>query len=177
MLEGMNEPDEIWARQVSEALRKAKAAGRGDIAEYLLLKTANDAIRAASVDWLSDSAAAIAAESDSRNARISSEKENPHNFAFGNANLVGSRLSLRQGVRCLTIEAGWTRTPRDGFMRGGALACARISHFGIGKANEDLLLIRTGDSTNWFAVDKENKKTLFDSRNLRRHFEIFLDKV
>ena len=55
------------------------------------------------------------------------ENENPHNFRLRGANLVGSLLRVRQGVRCLTVEAGWTRTPNDGFMRGGALAIARIT--------------------------------------------------
>ncbi|HXG84680.1 MAG TPA: hypothetical protein VNI84_11695 [Pyrinomonadaceae bacterium] len=173
MLEAMNEPDEVWARKLDEALRKAKAAERGDVAEYLLLRTANDAIRRASVDWLLDSATVIAAESDRQNARITIEKENPHSFTAGHANLVGSRLTFRQGVRCLTIEAGWTRAPQDGFMRGGALARARLSHFGMSRNDEELLLVRDGDVTNWFAVDKENKRELFDSRNLQRHFAIF----
>ncbi|MDQ3322629.1 MAG: hypothetical protein M3525_09425, partial [Acidobacteriota bacterium] len=140
MLKAMNEPDEVWARKLDEALDKAKAAGRGDVAEYLLLKKENDAIRRVSVDWLLDSATAIAAEANRRNARITIENKNPHNFAVGHANLVGSRLILHQGVRCLTIEAGWTRQPQDGFMRGGALACARVSHFGMSGNDEELLL-------------------------------------
>jgi hypothetical protein len=62
-------------------------------------------------------------------------------------------------------------------MRGGALACARISHFGMSRENEELLLLRSEDSVNWFAVDKENKRIPFDSRNLQRHFQIFLGVV
>jgi len=177
MLEAMNETNEVWARKLNDALEKAKADGRGDVAEYILLKTSNDAIRAASVDWLLDSATAIANEANRQNGRVSIEKENPYNFAAGHANLVGSRLVFRQGVRCLTIEAGWTRAPRDGFMRGGALARARLSHFGMSRNDEDLLLVREGDQTNWFSVDKENRREPFDSRNLQRHFAIFLGEL
>jgi hypothetical protein len=177
MLKVMNELDDVWAQMISDAATKAQAAGRGDVAEYLLLKSTNDMIRAASVNWLLESAAAIAAEANLQNARIEIENQSPHNFAFGNSNLVGALVRFRQGVRCLSVEAGWTRTPGDGFMRGGALACARISHFGIGRENQELLLIRGDNAPNWFALDKENKRALFDSRNLQRHFQIFLDAV
>ena len=171
----MNELDKVWAQMINSALEKAAASGRGDVADYLSLKAANDAVRAAGVKWLFDSTLAIAAEANrNQNASIAIENENPHNFAAGNANLVGSLVRLRQTVRCMTIEAGWTRTANDGFMRGGALARARISHFGIGRANEELLLVRTDSLTNWFVVDKENKQSLFDSRNLQRHFTVFL---
>ncbi len=177
MLEAMNEPDEIWARKLDDALEKARAAGSGDVADYLRLKTANDAIRAAGVKWLFDSALAIVAEVNRRNAAVTVENENPHDFAFGNANIVGSLARLRQGIRCLTVEAGWTRSPHDGFMRGGALACARISHFGLSRNDEELLLVRAADTVDWFVVDKENRRQPFDSRNLERHFQIFLATI
>ncbi len=179
MLEVMNEPDEVWAKILNEAAARAKTNERGcDLADYLSLKAANDAVRAAGVEWLFDSAQAIASQFNREaNASIAIENENPHNFAFGNSNLVGSLLHLRQGIRCLTLEAGWTRTPNDGFMRGGALACARISHFGISRENEELVLVRQHNLINWFAVDAENKRNLFDSRNIQRHFQIFLDTI
>lgn len=174
MLKRMNELDEVWTRIINEARAKAEASGRGDVAEYLALKASNDAIRAASVKWLFDAALEIASQANREKASIAIENENPHSFAFGNANLVGSLARFRQGVRCLTVEAGWTRTPADGFMRGGALACARISHFGMSKANAEILLIGGENSPNWFAADKDGKRHLFDSKNLHRHFQIFL---
>jgi hypothetical protein len=177
MLEGMKEPDEAWAKILDEAAARAKANERGDVSEYLSLKAANDKIRTAGIKWLLDSSAAIAAQFNrEENASITIEEENPHDFAFGNANLVGSLLRLRQGVRCLTFEAGWTRTPNDGFMRGGALACARISHFGIAKANEELILVRADNLTNWFSVGKENNKNLFNANDIHHHFDVFLNK-
>ncbi len=173
----MNELDEVWTRMIGDALEKARASGRGDVAEYLELKTTNDTIRAASVKWLLDATLEIASFANQNDARITIENENPHQFSFGNANLAGSLIRFRQGVRCLTLEAGWTRTPNDGFMRGGALAGARISHFGISKHNAELLLIKSDDFPNWFLVDNDGKRTLFDSNNLQQHFRIFLDTV
>ena len=175
MLKEMNELDEVWARKLTEARQKAQAAGRADVAEYLELKASNDSVRQTSVKWLFDSATEIVSIANRSGASIMSENENPHSFVFGNANLVGSRLNFRQGVRCLTIEAGWTRTPNDGFMRGNALAAARISHFGMSKHNAELLLIRSDDAPKWFKVDTDGKRDFFDTESLHRHFQVFLD--
>ncbi len=175
MLKAMNELDEVWANMINEAIVKARTGGRGDVADYLALKASNDTIRSRSVKWLFDSILEIASQANRSNPNITIENENPHRFAIGNATMVGSLLRFRQGVRCLTIEAGWTRTPADGFMRGGALAAGRISHFGIGKANADLLLIRSGDLPEWFSVDHNSQKKMFSSDHLDEHFRVFLD--
>jgi hypothetical protein len=91
------------------------------------------------------------------------------------ATMVGSLLEFKFGIRRLSAEAGWTRTPQDGFMRGGALAFARLLHFGQAKYNAELILIRSADSApQWFAVDLAGKRTPFDSNDLREHFRIFL---
>ena len=173
----MNELDEVWTQMTNKALEKARGDGRGDVAEYLELKTTNDTIRAASIKWLLDATLEIASFANRNNAGITIENENPHQFSFKNANLIGSLVRFRQGVRCLTIEAGWTRTPNDGFMRGGALAAARISHFGISKHNSELLLVQLNNLPSWFSVDMDGKRTLFDSNNLQQHFRIFLDTI
>ena len=170
----MDELEEVWSKMLSEAAIKARNENRADVVEYLALKANNDQIRAASVKWLFDSLMEIAAEANRNQAGIVIEQENAHRFAFGNASLVGSLARFRQGVRCLTVEAGWTRTPADGFMRGGALACARITHFGISKQNEDLLLVANENAPGWISVDKNGKRAVFDSRNLQNHFRIFL---
>ena len=50
----MSELDEAWAAALSEAERRARLAGRKDVAEYLSLKNSNDLLRKAGVDWLVD---------------------------------------------------------------------------------------------------------------------------
>jgi hypothetical protein len=107
----MHELDEVWENLINEAIAGAKSSGRSDVADYLALKASNDAVRSASVKWLFDAAEEIAAEINRRNAGILMENQHPHRFSFGNANLVGTLAQFRQGVRCLTVEAGWTRTP------------------------------------------------------------------
>ncbi len=168
----MNELDEMWSKMLSQALENAKASGRHDVAEYLNLKAANDAIRQASVRWLFDTLLEIAGDANRTNLTVSIEREDTHNFAYRGANLVGSLIRFRHGVRCLTVEAGWTRTPADGFMRGGALAFARLTHMGMPKANAELWLIRSEESPIWQVMLEEKGVQIFRSESLRDHFRI-----
>lgn len=170
----MNELDEVWSEMLASAIANAEASGRRDVADYLSLKATNDAIRQTSVKWLLDSFIELTGEAHRRNPRITTEHENPHNFRFAGANIVGSMLRVRHGVRCLTVEAGWTRTPGDGFMRGGALAFARISHFGMPRSNTDLMLTRFEDAPQWFAMPDEDNRVSFHLEDLIEHFRIFL---
>ena len=167
----MYELDEVWSKKLEEAIRRAEAGGRRDIAEYLTLKATNDAVRQTAVQWLFGALLEIAAA----HPQIVTENVNPHRFALSGATMVGSAIRLRHGVRCLTVEAGWTRTPTDGFMRGGALAAARIAHFGMAKENAELfLLAREANAPNWFAAAPNGARRPFHSIDLNHHFEIFL---
>lgn len=171
----MNELNEFWANSIDEAINRARAEGRADVADYLSLKATNDEIRAASCRWLFESLLEIAHEKMRDGLNLKIENENPYRFEMNKATMVGSLLEFSLGIRRLTAEAGWTRTPQDGFMRGGALAFARLVHFGQAKHNAELILIRVTDSApQWFAVDRAGQRTPFDSNTLREHFRIFL---
>jgi hypothetical protein len=43
----MNELDQLWSEKLSTAIDNARKTGRGDLADYLELKAANDAVRQA----------------------------------------------------------------------------------------------------------------------------------
>jgi hypothetical protein len=116
----------------------------------------------------------IAEHANRKNAGIAVETADPHRFSLGHATLSGSLLKFRQGVRSLTVEAGWTRAPGDGFMRGNALAAARITHFGISKANVELHLLKFEDRPQWFVVADERRRVSFELAVLIKHFRIFL---
>jgi hypothetical protein len=171
----MEELDEVWTNFLNEAAVRVKSNERSDVAEYLELKTTNDFLRSTSVQWLFESVAEIASEANRRNANLTFEKKHPHEFTIGNANLVGWLVRFRQGVRCLSFEAGWTRTPSDGFMRGGALAVGRVTHFGMARQNVELNLLKIENAPVWFATDQNGKRTEFHSNHLQNHFRIFLD--
>ena len=171
----MNELDEVWLQMMEKAVAGAQAAGRTDVADYLALKANNDSIRSTSCQWLFDSFLELSEEVNRKGIRLEIENESPHRFTVGHSTMVGALLRFRYGIRCLTVETGWTRTPADGFMRGGALAQARISHFGMSKSNAELLLLRQNqDAPYWVSIDKEGAKTIFAFNNLREHFQVFI---
>ena len=170
----MNELDEVWQQDLKDAIRRAKAEGRSDVTEYLSLKSTNDAIRRNSVKWLFETVLDIVFAFNRHGAKIKIEQKEKHQFNYHGATLTGSRLKLQQGIRCLTFEAGWTQGPRDGFMRNGALAFARITHFGFAKENAELALHPFENVPQWFIIADEKNRLSFDVRSLQRHFEVFL---
>lgn len=174
MLKSMNEPDAVWSELLAGAMEKAKAAGRPDIEEYLSLRAGNDALRNAGVEWLTQTMTQIAEEAARRSSSsFTVDQKTAHSFPHRGANMSGPRLQVRFGVRCLTLEAGWTRTPGDGFMRGGVLAAARISHFGMNQYNTELVLKSSGDQVRWHIWRGERLGGVFTAAHLMAHFALF----
>lgn len=137
----VSELDEAWALALAEAEQRARTAGRTDISTYLALRSSNDLLRKTGRDWLRAMFTSVAAEANRAGAGIQISSEEGHRFKVGHATMVGSRLSLAKGVRILFVEVGWPRTPSDGFIRGGGLACASLKHLGLKSANEELRLV------------------------------------
>ena len=166
----MTELDQVWSQMLDSAARKAHGSGRNEVAEYLRLKATNDAIRKIGCTWLFDTFVEIATSFTNSRGNITIERSEPHNFAHGTSNMVGSRLSVGQGVRCLSVEAGWARTPSDGIMREGALSLAVISHFGMPRAGAKIRLVHADTLPKWI----DERKTVVDSPYLQRHFDLLL---
>jgi hypothetical protein len=123
------------------------------------------------VKWLFDTAIEMAVNRQIRYPRMTIERVDPHRFALGNSRMVGSKLDIRYGVRCLTIEAGWTRSPSDGVMRGRALAHARVLHFGLPRHDENLKLVRGDTLPQWLS----ESGNAIESSDLSEHFDRLLD--
>jgi hypothetical protein len=171
----VSELDEAWARAVAEAERRARNAGRNDVAEYLALRASNDLARNAGIDWLISTLSTLAGEANRAGAAIQLARTDAHRFAVGSATMVGPLLTFSAGVRRLSVEAGWPREPRDGFVRGNGLASGRIRHFGLRGADEDLLLVRHGtDAPQWVALEKTGERSQLTEARMRRHLERFL---
>jgi hypothetical protein len=169
----INELEEAWELALADASRQAQRAGRADISRYLDLRRRNDLIRRTAIDWLNATFTALAADANRFNAGIQIERHDDHRFRRGPATMVGTRLTFRRGMRELTIESGWPRTPRDGIVRGDGLACANIKHLGRARMNDELVLIRSKtDSPQWFVL-KDDDRSLVDDSLLRRHFSFF----
>ena len=165
----MTELDQEWSQLLDTATERANAAGRHEVADYLRLRATNDVIRKVGCTWLFNTFVEIAT-SLAGPSNIAIERQEPHKFAHASSTMVGSRLNVRLGVRCLSIEAGWARVPSDGIMRSGALAISHISHFGMPKAGAELRLVHADTLPKW--ITGEN--TVVDQDYLRRHFDIFL---
>ncbi len=59
-------------------------------------------------------------------------------------------------------------------MRGGALAFARIRHFGVARSNAELSLMNIDGLPLWLAAKEENTGEVVDTSALLVHFSIFL---
>ena len=169
--------NDVWEELIAEAAKNPSAAGGEGFAEFLAVKTANDQVRETSVRWLLDTMRQAAEHANRKGAGITIEAAEQHRFSLDKMHLAGELLRFRQGIRCLTIEAGWTRTPADGFMRGNALAVARITHFGIARANAELHLLRHEDRPQWFTVTNIGLRVSFEIQDLIKHFQIFLGMI
>lgn len=166
----MLELDHVWSKLLADAEANASRSGKSDVVEYLKLRASRDKIRSSGVAWLLAAVieAAYAAETPSR--RFAIEREEPYSFRHGNSNMNGVRLDVRYGVRCLSVEAGWVRTPADGIMRGGALAAAKISHFGLPALGSDLRLVHTDELPHW--IDEGGNVLVAD--DAARHVELLI---
>ena len=167
----MSELDEAWAIALAEAEQKARLAGRRDLADYLALRNSNDLLRKAGIDWLLTSFVNHAGDANRAGASIQVSSSDGHRFRIGNSTMVGRLVALTNGVRKLSVEAGWPRVPRDGIVRGGGLAAANILHLGIRSASEELLLSKsTAGSPHWTSVTKRPRE--FHESDIRRHLAI-----
>ena len=174
--EPLDDLDVEWKQRLEEAQRRARESGRCDVADYLFLRAENDAARNVGLEWLLDSFTSLAGEANRAGATLQLAREDSHRFPFGNSTMVGARLTLRAGVRTLTVEAGWPRTPGDGIVRGGGLANGRIAHFGNRSAGEDLLLARSaGGSPQWFVIEPAGTRTPLAEERMRRHLAHLLN--
>ena len=169
------EISEFWDEILNRKADGTAAPQHGVVADLIALKATNDQIRQRAVDWLIASFTELAAHANRHNVSVEIERKEPHNFAAYGANMVGVKTSFRHGIRCLTVEAGWTRTPTDGFMRGGALAVAHIRHFGLKQHGMDLALLKTNDQPAWFEIDGENTARPIMLEHLIRHMSVLID--
>jgi hypothetical protein len=81
---------------------------------------------------------------------------------------------MSRGLRTLTVEAGWTRAPGDGFMRLGAMAVARLVHYGLRDKNVVLALIQHDGIHSWFEIKNDKIADPFVPEDVEKHVEVLL---
>ncbi|MEP6920559.1 MAG: hypothetical protein ABI967_05490 [bacterium] len=169
----MSELDEAWESALAEAEARARLSGRGDLVEYLALRNSNDLVRRTGIEWLVNTCEMIAAHANRNGASIQIAKDEKHRFRVGNATMVGRLLTLNSGVRKLSIEAGWPRTPRDGIVQGAGLARGNLRHFGIKRASEALLLVVSPQGKpSWIIPDEDGRAIAVHEAQLREHINL-----
>jgi len=168
----VSELDEAWALALAEAQRRAHAAGRRDLAEYLTLRAVNDLARTTAIDWLINEFTRSAGDANRIGASIQMSTDDAHRFAVGTATMVGRRLILSCRVRALSIEVGWPRTPSHGFIRGGGLARGHIRHRGRKSRDLELTLVqRAKGSPHWMTKDGSGAAKPLTTSTIRAHIE------
>ena len=171
----MSEFDEEWARVMAEAQQRARAGGRSDVADYLFLRETNDLARTTAAGWLFSTFIEHAGRANRAGASIRTERSDAHRFHTGNSMMVGTLLTLQLGVRSLMVEAGWPRAPRDGIVRGGGLAAARIRHFGLRNADDELLLVYAEDNRpHWLIIEKTGRRVPLLEERVHYHIRKLL---
>jgi hypothetical protein len=172
----MSDFEELVAAKLVDAIETARSSGRDDIADYLALKAANDTIRQREIDSLFKAfiGVALSAENVERNVQV--ERESPYSFRHGDATMKGTLLQMTRGLRSLTVEAGWTRAPGDGFMRLGAMVVARLTHYGLPEKNAVLMLKPHDDGHSWFELQNDRiAAVVFQAEDVERHVAVLLN--
>lgn len=171
----MSELDEAWAFALAEAESRARLSGRKDIAAYLALRNSNDLLRKTGIEWLISTFETLAGQANREGASIQISRDDSHRFRTGNSTMVGRLLVLRFGVRQLSVEAGWPRTPQDGVVRGGGLASANIRHLGVKSASEALRLVQSQQGAPlWVIGEQGERHSEVHEKNLRKHITTLL---
>jgi hypothetical protein len=149
--------------------------GNGDIVNYLALRATNDLARKTAIQWLLDEFTMLAAQCNRSGSSIQISHVDDHRFRAGTNTMVGRMLTLKFGVRSLTVEAGWPRVPQDGIVKGGGLAQGHIRHFGRKSLDHELMLTRLGNGTpSWLAIDKNGERTSLGLGLVHSHVAAFL---
>lgn len=172
----VNELDETWAAALAEAEVRARAAGRGDITEYLSLRRSNDLLRKTACDWLLSTFRNVAGEMNRAGAALQISNDDNYQFQIANSALVGQLLKLENGIRQLLVEVGWPRLPAHGFIRGGGIAVGRLRHVGIKSASELIRLVTSPEGTpRWIVENNRQPVAEIREANIRQHIAILLD--
>jgi hypothetical protein len=172
----VNELDETWAAALAEAEVRARAAGRGDITEYLTLRRSNDLLRKTACDWLLSTFRNVAGEMNRAGAALQISNDDNYQFQIANSALVGQLLKLESGIRQLLVEVGWPRLPAHGFIRGGGIAVGRLRHVGIKSASELIRLVTSPEGTpRWIVENIRQPAKEIREANIRQHIAILLD--
>lgn len=170
----MQRDKDFWTGMLDDPSFRELFSGRGVIADYIKLRDRNDEIRTKAVEILFSAIGALVHEAEKKGVALSSEEFDECSFEQRPARVTGPGLRIRHGVRCLTVEAGWTRVPSDGVMGEGALALARLSHFGFPEKTTVLYLLIFEERPRWFTIGRDGIRRSFEAEELVQHLQLLI---
>lgn len=166
----MTMSEEFWMTLLDEEIARGSVSAEGVFQDYLSVRGANNDIRVRATDWLFGSFAELSERLSSQGLELPLERSDDIRFTFLGATLLGSAIAFSNGVRRLSCEVGSIKAPGHGIIKGGGIAIARISHFGIPEKEQTLRLVVGEESARW-VVDSDCMR-LFDAYDLVRHFRV-----
>jgi len=172
ILRFMTTSEQFWSRLLDEEIARGNVSAEGVFQEYLSVRGANNNIRNEAAEWLFGSFVKFTQRLVSDGFQISVERNEESQFAFHWATLSGPSIVVSNGLRKLSCEVGSIKAPGHGIIKGGGIAIARLSHFGIPEKDQILRLIAGEETARW-VVDGSRTREL-DAYDLVRHFKILL---
>src|SRR2546428_7551686 len=109
----MTELDEAWELTLAEAKRRAHAAGRADIADYLNLRARNDLLRRTGTEWLVSSLTKLAGGIKRRGAGIQIQQQDAHRFLGRSSTIGGTTQTPPNRLGALIVANRRTLHPPD----------------------------------------------------------------
>jgi hypothetical protein len=168
----MTTSEHFWSKLLDDEIARGNVSAEGVFQDYLSVRGANNEIRNDAAEWLFESFVAFSNRLSSDGFQISVERNTDTRFAFHWATLSGSSIIVSNGLRKLSCEVGSIKAPGDGIIKGGGIAIARLSHFGIPEKDQILRLLVGEEKARW--VVDGNRPRDFDAYDLVRHFKILL---
>lgn len=169
----MTMSEEFWMTLLDEEIARGSVSAEGVFQDYLSVRGVNNDLRVRATDWLFGSFTELSERLANQGLELHLERNDDVRFAFLGATLIGSAVAFSNGVRRLSCEVGSIKAPGHGIIKGGGIAIARISHFGIPEKEQILRLVVGEENAKW-VVDSDRLR-LFDAYDLVRHFRVLTE--
>ena len=164
--------EEFWHRLLDEEIARGTVTAEGVFEDYLAVRGANNEIRDSATEWLFRSFDELAERLRLQAFECSVERSDESQFNFLGATLTGPAIFFSHGVKRLSCEVGSIKAPGHGIIKGGGVAVARISHFGMPE-KEQFLRLSVGEGSARWTVESERLRQ-FDAYDLMAHFRILI---
>jgi hypothetical protein len=168
----MTASDEFWLKLLDQEIARGTVSAEGVFQDYLAVRGANNDIRNNAAEWLFETVLQFSEKLNANGFEIITERNAESQFVFHWATLTGPSMFFSNGIRRLSCEVGSIKAPGHGIIKGGGIAIARLSHFGIPEKDQILRLVAGEETARW-VVDGVKTRP-FDAYDIARHLRILV---